>query len=94
MIAEILVGTAATAFLGVTSWAGVRMVGKIDKMDLVIRGDGNGNPGINERIREVHTEVSHTRRELKEHADSEEERLLGLMLKHKEQICDEELVDG
>jgi hypothetical protein len=41
------------------------MISKQDKLDLLVRGDGNGCPGIGERIRDVHQEVKHVRSEAK-----------------------------
>ena len=47
--------TGVSAGLG---WGMKRMICKIDNVDLLLRGDGNGNPGISEKIRDVHDEVS------------------------------------
>jgi hypothetical protein len=61
------VGTAGATFMGLTAWGVRRMIGKQDKLDLLVRGDGNGNPGLGERIRDVHQEVTGVKETLEKH---------------------------
>ena len=63
-----ITGTVGTAAGGAAWWAAKRLFAKVERVDVLIRGDGNGNPGINERIRDVHTEVKEVRVDLKAHA--------------------------
>ena len=60
-------GTAGTAALGGIAWGIRRVIQKVDTMDTLIRGEGNGNPGINECIRDVHAEVREVRKDFKNH---------------------------
>jgi hypothetical protein len=60
-----------------------RMIAKFDKMDLLLRGDGNGTKGIAESMRlhvsaeveKVHAEVKTLRDELRAHATGERSRI-------------------
>jgi len=52
------VGTLGAITMGAVTWAARRVVSKVDAMDLVVRGDGNGNPGLGEKIRRVHYSVT------------------------------------
>ncbi len=52
------IGSAGAGLLGMTAWGVRRMIGKQDKLDLLVRGDGNGKLGLGERLRDVHQEVS------------------------------------
>jgi len=66
MTAGLMEGLALLAFSGLIAliaWTARRLMYKLDGMDLAIRGDGNGNIGIPEKIRDVHQEVTrvHTR---------------------------------
>lgn len=63
------IGTAGTGFLGITAWGVRRMIGKQDKLDLLVRGDGNGIPGLGERIRDVHQEVKAVGSSLGKHVE-------------------------
>ena len=69
---EIIIGFGATAVCGIVAWTGKRLVSKIDRMDVVVRGDGNGAPGLGERIRDVHQEVKYVRRGLEQHVAQHE----------------------
>lgn len=60
-------GTGAATTLGGIAWGIRRVIQKVDNMDTLIRGDGNGNPGINECIRDVHAEVREVRKDFKNH---------------------------
>jgi hypothetical protein len=62
-------GAVGTGFLGMTAWGVRRMITKQDKLDLLVRGDGNGNPGIGERIRDVHQEIKSVGTKLNEHVE-------------------------
>ena len=64
---EIIVGCAATAVVAIVAWIGKRIVGKIDQMDVVVRGDGNGRLGLGEKIRDVHAEVKTVGQSLDSH---------------------------
>ena len=57
MIIETIVGIGVATGIGVVGYVGKRVVNSVDRMDVVVRGDGNGNPGLGERIRDVHQEV-------------------------------------
>ena len=63
-----ITGTVGTAALGGAAWAAKRLFAKVERVDVMIRGDGNGTPGINERIRDVHVEVQGVREDFKAHA--------------------------
>ena len=81
------ISVVGAGFLGMTAWSARRLFAKVDQVDVLIRGDGNGTPGINERIRDVHAEVKATRTDLKEHADGEEERVAVAMLRFRDENC-------
>jgi hypothetical protein len=66
------IGTALTGALAMTAWGIRRMISKQDKLDLLVRGDGNGTPGIGERIRDVHQDVSTMGRKLDTHITESE----------------------
>ena len=51
------IGAVGSGLLGMTAWGVRRMITKQDRLDLLVRGDGNGTPGIGERIRDVHQEI-------------------------------------
>jgi len=64
---EVIVGISATVATGIVAWTGKRLVSKVDKIDVVLRGDGNGNPGLGEKIRDVHAEVKNVGHQLNAH---------------------------
>ncbi len=68
-------GTFLAGGFGGLAWIGRRLVSKVDRMDKAVRGDGNGSPSLGEQIRNVHSEVRHVRRELKEHVDDPDAHL-------------------
>ena len=63
------IGAVGTGFLGMTAWGVRRMITKQDKLDLLVRGDGNGTPGIGERIRDVHQEIKGVGKNLDQHLE-------------------------
>lgn len=83
-----VLGAAGTGALGMTAWGVRRLIGKVDKMDTLIRGDGNGGKGFGEQIRDVHADVLSVRGDLAQHVASEPERITGLVLQLKEELCD------
>ena len=62
------VGTFASG-TGVAAYVGRRLMAKLDGMDKVLRGDGNGNPGLGEQIRGVHTELTRVKTGLDAHLE-------------------------
>ncbi len=62
-------GTLMASGFGGLAWLGRRLVGKVYSMDKAVSGDGNGKPGLGERLRDVHAEVQHVRREFRDHAN-------------------------
>ncbi len=66
-LALVVAGTGAAGTLGGIAWGIRRVIQKVDIMDTLIRGEGNGNPGINECIRDVHAEVREVRKDFKNH---------------------------
>lgn len=83
MINEIIAALSAAIVAGAFGWAALetrrsRTVthAKLDQIDVILRGDGNGNVGIAERVRAVQTDLSGLRTEFREHADGEEARIL------------------
>ena len=78
---EVIVGISATIATGIVAWTGKRLVSKVDKIDTVIRGDGNGNPGLGEKIRDVHAEVKTVGHSLSAHVKEStrwQERIVGI----------------
>ena len=78
---DIIVGIAATSTFAIVAWTGKRLVSKVDKIDTVIRGDGNGNPGLGEKIRDVHSEVKSVGHKLHDHVKEStawQERIVGI----------------
>lgn len=68
----VLEGIAAAALVGTLGTVGVgvkRVLSKLDAMDAVVRGDGNGNPGLGEKIRDVHAEVTEVKNGLLAHVE-------------------------
>ncbi len=64
---EIILGIAATSTVAIVAWTGKRLVTKVDRIDVVVRGDGNGSPGLGERIRDVHQDVKSVGKSLAAH---------------------------
>jgi len=88
---EIIVGISATVATGIVAWTGKRLVTKVDKIDVVLRGDGNGNPGLGERIRDVHSDVRRVGHKLHDHVQESQAwqgRIVGIeekcRLQHEE----------
>ena len=78
---EIIVGISATVATGIVAWTGKRLVSKVDKIDVVLRGDGNGTPGLGERIRDVHADVRRVGHKLHDHVKEStrwQERIVGI----------------
>jgi len=67
MIVETIVGISATAVIGVVGYTGKKLLTKMEGLDLILRGDGNGNPGLGEKIRDVHQEVTSIGTRLDDH---------------------------
>lgn len=68
----IILGTAGTGFTAASggAWWGVRrLIGKVDSIDVMIRGDGNGTVGVVRRLDSVHKEVVGARKEFKTHTE-------------------------
>ena len=58
---EMAIGVGVTAILAVVGWTSQRLIAKLDRIDVMVRGDGNGTPGIGERVRDVHAELKSAR---------------------------------
>ena len=64
---DIIVGCAAAGTLTVVGYTGKRLLTKMDRIDVVVRGDGNGAPGLGEKIRAAHQEITHVGERLDVH---------------------------
>ncbi len=64
---ETIVSIGIVTTLGVVGYVGKRIIGSVERIDLVVRGDGNGSLGLGEKIRDVHQEVKNVRTRLDEH---------------------------
>ncbi len=64
---ELAIGIGATSIIGAVAWTGRRLILKLDRMDVVIRGDGNGVLGLGEQIRDVHGDVKSVGKALDAH---------------------------
>jgi hypothetical protein len=87
-VAEGLILLGATTLVGAVAAVGRRVLSKLDGIDLVVRGDGNGNPGLARRLDLVHAEVKETRADLADHAAGESERVELAMRRFKEEQCE------
>lgn len=104
MIAEIVAGVVVAGAFGWAAYETRRgrteTTAKIDAMDLLIRGDGNGNLGFGERLRDVQEtltgnptkrisglvgEVAALRGELRDHIDDEESRIIEAFEKFRDE---------
>ena len=56
-LVEGLILLGATGAFGSVAYSAKRIMGKLDGIDKVLRGDGNGNPGLGEKVRNVHEAV-------------------------------------
>ena len=76
---ETIIGIGIVATLSVVGYIGQRVLTSVDRIDLVVRGDGNGNLGLGEKIRDVHQEVKAIGRQFDEHlreSNSWQERIV------------------
>lgn len=83
MIEYIVEALAGLAVTGAFSWAAVETRrgkrsthAKLDQIDLILRGDGNGTVGIAERVRAVQADLTGLRSEFTTHAGGEEDRII------------------
>lgn len=91
-VITLFLASALTIGTGLLAWIGQRLHSKVDLMDKAVRGDGNGNPGLAAKIRDVHSDVKNVQTGFQAHVKTEPERIQAVVLAMKDELCEDDEV--